>query len=303
MKKEEKSPVNIKLEDSDDPQSPSKRKNTNEDCSTSQYSPYSYNNGYQGDGGGGGGGGSDRSPSSYSQQGMMVGGYHGGGGYNYPQGTTQQSTVSSTTNPYNYNNIGRTWNGAGDSNTSDPLNLRNDFHQLALEQQQQQLSSDGNLQVQMQMPVQNLMVVAPHLSKQIDMYQQQQPQPHDPNNRRLSNGSVKGLTPRRESNVSNVSGDSSYSSGTEMANGSRRDSTHSTLSCISGGRRSATCPSPMPSRNLSPGRINQTVIEGKVLDEFDQQQPSTTFGKLQQQQHSDQVVASGLVAPSLGLCC
>ncbi|MEO0687513.1 MAG: hypothetical protein AAFY76_21300, partial [Cyanobacteria bacterium J06649_11] len=191
MKKEEKSPVNIKLEDSDDPQSPSKRKNTNEDCSTSQYSPYSYNNGYQD-----GGGGNDRSPSSYTQQGMMVSGYHGGGGggYNYPQGSTQQSTVSSTTNPYNYNNIGQTWNG-GENNSSDPLNLRNDFHQLAMEQQQQPADGGGNLQVQMQIPVQNHMMVAPHLSKQVDMYQPQQLQ--DPSNRRLSNGSVKGLTPRR----------------------------------------------------------------------------------------------------------
>ncbi|XP_066928292.1 zinc finger protein GLI3-like [Clytia hemisphaerica] len=277
IKKEEHSPINIKVEvPEDDPKSPNKRKNTSsEECSPSKHSP-AYNGHHDA-------GGNGRSPIySASLNGFngyndyaMGGSGTGGGGYNRGGANNghHQTIVSSTTNY----DIGRNWSNdpVASSNNggngpivpidNDPLNLRDDFMQMGVDGGGMINGVGVNLQVQMRIPTQQN-IGQPHLGKPIDLYSNDV-------NRRLSNGSLKGLTPRRESNVSTLSADSSYSSGTELPMaGGRRDSTHSTISYVSGGRRSATLPSPLPSRNLSPGRINQTVIEGEVLDEFTSQQ-------------------------------
>jgi len=189
-------------------------------------------------------------------------------GYSQHSSSGSHTTVSSSTNNCEYN-IPRTWNNdqppLSGGGVNDPLNLRNDFLQGGDVGGLMGVGG-GNLQVQVQVPTRS----GPNLCKPLDM------SPND--NRRLSNDSLKALTPRRGSNGSTGSVDSSYLSGAEMSNGNRRDSTHSTISYVSGGRRSATLPSPLPSRNLSPGRINQTVIEGQVLDVTHQQQEMAAGG-------------------------
>lgn len=92
------------------------------------------------------------------------------------------------------------------------------------------------------------------------------------NKRLLGNNSMKpprAVGARRGSNGSTGSIDSNYTSGVDTYNGSRRGSDVSIQSHLSGGRRSTVpAASPLPSRNLSPSRIRQTVIEGEVLENY-----------------------------------
>lgn len=88
---------------------------------------------------------------------------------------------------------------------------------------------------------------------------------------RLLDSNINPLPPRRGSNASVGSADSSYQSGSETYTGSRRGSDISLHSYTSSGRRSANLSSPMPSRALTPNRITQTVIEGEVLEHYNNQ--------------------------------
>ena len=125
--------------------------------------------------------------------------------------------------------------------------------------------------------------------------------PYD--NRRLSNGSSK-ITGRR---VSNGSVDSSYQSGTETYNGSRRGSDMSTTSFNSCGSRSGrlsarNLASPLLSRNIkSPNLITQTVTEGQVLDDYPTSNtpPKNSMGDQQTGQQNFRSSSSGYGSQNL----
>ena len=175
-----------------------------------------------------------------------------------------------------YGNIQRMWGTQQHSPTSTTNNNEGDLNlesnaSVLNELIMDSMPCESSVQVQMQPNMRTL----PRLFKQVEK------QHIDMLNRRLSGSSAKTLTPRRGSNASVGSVDSTYMSGTDSYTSSRRGSDNSIQSFRSAGGRSGTLASPMPSRNLSPRCINQTLIEGEVLKQIKDHSPSSCTGLME----------------------
>ena len=225
--------INVKIEEEEE--NTSSKKNSKNECGP-ENTKYIYHGNHQNDGGNS----KYRIPSSSVQSYRM-------------QNTFTHSTALSNNNfappAMNNSNIGYNRQMSWNLEQGFP-----NFREMGLSD-----GSEGpNLQVQHQMSAAPI----PGVYKPVD---------HDTcggdhDSRRFSNDSMK--MPRRGSNTSVGSMDSSYHSGNETTPDGRRGSNNSIHSFTSCGR-SANMPSPLPSRNLSPRRITETVIEGEVLHNYD----------------------------------
>lgn len=237
-KEEPMQPISIKEEDLEEEASQTKYpQNADGECNPVNYSP-SYFGNQDGDSSSYHGSSSASVPSYQTYNGTIH-------GYS-SQGNGGDSIISSSTMQ---NSILRTWNtdpGQSIVTRNNLVNVDSTVNDFPME-----AVLGTNLQVQV--PLANM----PSVYKPID---------HSVNDFANSFSNDCKVS-RRGSNASVGSLDSNYLSGNETTSGSRRGSNNSIYSLVSCGK-SATLPSPLPSRNLSPRRITQTVIEGEVLDNY-----------------------------------